>query len=267
MALQRALTIAGSDSGGGAGIQADLKTFTALGVYGMSAVTAVTAQNTLGVQGIYPLPAAAVAQQIDSVATDIGVDAAKTGMLADPEVISAVADRVRTHGIERLVVDPVMVARSGDRLVSPAAREALVRELLPLAAVVTPNLDEAEALAGIPIRDREAMRVAAERILALGPRAVVIKGGRAARRGDAALDLYRDRDREEWLERPPVPTRHTHGAGCTFSAALCAGLAQGIDPLSAVELAKSFTHAAILAAPGLGSGHGPLNHLLQGDWR
>jgi len=259
MTLPRALTIAGSDSGGGAGIQADLKTFTVLGVFGMSVLTAVTAQNTLGVQGVYPLTPEQVAAQMDSVLTDIGTDAAKTGMLFDTPIIEVVADRIRRYGVRNLVVDPVMIAKGGQPLLLPEAQAALREKLLPLAAVVTPNLPEAEALTGLKIRSREDMVTAGARLVEMGAWAAVIKGGHLPE-GDAD-DLLYTPSGQEWLKCPRVNTRHTHGTGCTFSAAIAAGLAQGMSLSEAVRQAKAFITLAIEKAPGLGAGHGPTNHL------
>jgi hydroxymethylpyrimidine/phosphomethylpyrimidine kinase len=256
----RALTIAGSDSGGGAGIQADLKTFSALGLFGTSALTAVTAQNTLGVTGVYPLEPAAVAAQIDAVLSDIGTDAAKTGMLFNAPIIEAVADRIRHYGVDRLVVDPVMIAKGGAPLLLQEAVAALKELLLPLTLVVTPNLPEAEVLTGLTITDRLGMRRAAEAILAMGARAVVIKGGHLE--GEEAVDLFLAQSGTPvWLPAPRLETRHTHGTGCTFSAAITAGLAAGLDLLAAVRQAKRFISDAIATAPGYGAGHGPTNHL------
>lgn len=260
MRMPTALTIAGSDSGGGAGIQADLKTFTVYGVYGMTAITAITVQNTEGVFGIVELAPDVVAAQIDVVARDIGVDAAKTGMLANADIIQAVAEAIRRNSIERLVVDPVMRAKSGDPLLRPEAEQALIRHLLPLARVVTPNLPEAERLAGFPIRTRSDMEQAARAIQALGPQAVVVKGGHLEE-GPTADDLLYDGEVLVWLTAPRVATRHTHGTGCTFSAAIAAGLAQGWDLRTAVEKAKTFVTRSIERAPGLGRGHGPLHHM------
>lgn len=255
-----ALTIAGSDSGGGAGVQADLKTFQAVGVFGTSALTAITAQNTLGVRAVHEAPADIVAAQIDAIAEDIGIDGAKTGMLSSTPIIRAVAGRVRRWDLAPLlVVDPVMVAKGGDRLLQEDAVRALVEEILPLAAVVTPNVPEAEAILGRKVADDDAaMRAAAEEIRALGPRAVVLKGGHRA----AARDTFVDGVRWEVLEAERVDTPHTHGTGCTFSAAIAARIALGDGPLDAVRYAKSFVTSAIALAPGIGSGHGPLAH----DW-
>lgn len=257
----RALTIAGSDSGGGAGIQADLKTFAALGVYGASAVTAVTAQNTLGVGAIHEVPAEVVAAQIDAVLSDIGADAVKTGMLSGVAIVEAVADRLRAHGVTRLVVDPVMVAKSGDRLLRDDAVAALRELLLPLAEIVTPNAGEAGVLAGIEVRDDTAAREAARRIHALGPRCVIVKGGHLG--GPTSDDLAFDGGRFEVLSGPRIATRLTHGTGCTFSAAIVAKLAAGCSPLEAARAARAFVQGAIEHAEPIGAGHGPLNHL----WR
>lgn len=257
----RALTIAGSDSGGGAGIQADLKTFAAFGVYGASAVTAVTAQNTLGVQAIQDIPAEVVAAQIDAVLSDIGADALKTGMLFSTAIIEAVADRLRAHGVTRLVVDPVMVAKGGDRLLRTDAVDTLRELLLPLAAVVTPNAPEASVLAGIDVVDESTAREAARRIRALGPRLVIVKGGHLG--GELSEDIVFDGTTFDVLSAPRIDTPHTHGTGCTFSAAITAGLARGQSPLDAARAARAFLHGAIEHAEPLGAGHGPVNHL----WR
>ncbi len=257
----RALTIAGSDSGGGAGIQADLKTFVALGVYGASAITAITAQNTVEVRAIHEVPPDVVAAQIDAVLDDIGADAAKTGMLSSAAIIEVVADRLRAHAPMPLVVDPVMVAKSGDRLLREDAVHALRQTLLPLALVVTPNAPEASVLAGIEVDDATSAREAARRIRDLGPRLVIVKGGHLE--GDRADDIVFDGTEFHVLSAPRLATVHTHGTGCTFSAAIAAGLAQGLDPLAAAQAAKAYLHGAIEHAEPLGAGHGPVNHL----WR
>ena len=255
--MRKALTIAGSDSGGGAGIQADLKTFAALGVYGSSAITALTAQNTLGVQGVYPVDPEFVGQQIDSVMSDIGAHAAKTGMLFSAEIIQVVAERVRRWGIEHLVVDPVMVAKSGDRLLREDAIDALRRALLPLAYIITPNLGEASVLAGFEVHDKPTMEQAARAIHALGARIVVVKGGHLA---DCADDLVYDGASMRWLPAEHIDTPHTHGTGCTFSAAIAALLAQGHEPLEAIARAKDYLTAALRTAQPIGAGHSPVNH-------
>ncbi|MBX5450228.1 bifunctional hydroxymethylpyrimidine kinase/phosphomethylpyrimidine kinase [Thermogemmatispora sp.] len=257
--LPRALTIAGSDSSAGAGIQADLKTFAALEVYGLSAITAITAQNTLGVRAAFELPPELVEAQIDAVLEDLGADAAKTGMLATAPIIEAVARSVVRWKL-RLVVDPVMAAKSGDPLLQPEAVAALRSVLLPLAEVVTPNLPEAEMLIGRHIETLEEMREAARAIHDLGARHVVVKGGH---RLDAPVDIYFDGSSFNELRAERIETRHTHGTGCTFSAAIAAFLARGLPVTDAVAEAKRYVTEAIRHAPGLGHGHGPTEHF----WR
>jgi len=254
--LPVALTIAGSDSGGGAGIQADLKTFAFLGVHGTSAITAITAQNTTGVSGILELPVALIAQQIDAVVDDIGVQAAKTGMLSSAEIIATVADAVVRHRIDLLVVDPVMVAKGGAKLLRDDAVAALRSRLIPLAAVVTPNMPEAELLLGRSIHTLEERRQAARDIVAMGARAAVVKGGHAE--GDAT-DVFFDGSRLLEMRGERLPTANTHGSGCVFSAAITAGLARGLDTAAAVHAAKEFITRAIAASLELGHGHGPVN--------
>ncbi|MGZ4133416.1 MAG: bifunctional hydroxymethylpyrimidine kinase/phosphomethylpyrimidine kinase, partial [Actinomycetota bacterium] len=232
-ARARVLTIAGSDSGGGAGIQADLKTFSALGVFGMTAITAVTVQNTRGVAGYEAVSPAIVGDQIRAVATDIGVDAAKTGMLASAAIVEAVADAVGETGIGNLVVDPVFVSKHGNALLAPEAVASLRTLILPLATLVTPNLQEASGLAGFEVLDEEGMRRAADAILALGPRAVLVKGGHLA--GDEASDLLVEGGRESWITSPRIDTPHTHGTGCTLSSAIAAHLALGASLEDAVR--------------------------------
>ena len=261
MKLPVALTIAGSDSGGGAGIQADLKTFAALGVHGTSAVTAITAQNTLGVTDILELPTALVAAQIDAVMLDIGAAAAKTGMLSSAGIIEVVARAVEHFNIRNLVVDPVMVAKGGARLLRDDAVSALRRRLLPLAAVVTPNLPEAEVLLGRAIRTLDERRQAARDLVALGARAAVVKGGHA---DDAqAIDHYFDGTELVELQSPRIATENTHGSGCVFSAAIAADLAKGSDSLAAVLLAKEFITGAIERSLEVGRGHGPVNPMFR----
>ncbi|MBO8163267.1 MAG: bifunctional hydroxymethylpyrimidine kinase/phosphomethylpyrimidine kinase [Brevibacillus sp.] len=254
----RALTVAGSDSGGGAGIQADLKTFHQFGVYGMSAITAVTAQNTRGVAGVYPLPTEAVVSQMREVLTDLGVDALKTGMLFDAEIIRAVAGVIRDYRIKKVVVDPVMVAKGGAKLLLDEAVAALKQELLPLAEVVTPNLPEAEVLTGMPVRTQAEMEEAARRIHAMGARHVIVKGGHLDT--EELVDVLFDGSRFHQFSHRRLITRHTHGTGCTFSAALTAELAKGTPLLEAAARAKRFIVEAIATAPALGGGHGPTNH-------
>ncbi|HZP56896.1 MAG TPA: bifunctional hydroxymethylpyrimidine kinase/phosphomethylpyrimidine kinase [Dehalococcoidia bacterium] len=258
----RALTIAGSDSGGGAGIQADLKTFAALGVYGASAVTAVTAQDTTGVRAWQAVDPALVGQQIDAVLEDIGAGAAKTGMLASAAIVRAVADRLRAHGVSALVVDPVMVATSGDPLLDEDARAVLVRELLPLAAVATPNRAEAEVLAGRRIESWEDARAAARTIVELGARAVVITGGDFDD-AESSTDLWFDGHAFREFTAVRVRTSSTHGTGCTFSAAIAAGLARGMGAESAVALAKSYVTLALQYAFPVGHGRGPVHHFYR----
>jgi hydroxymethylpyrimidine/phosphomethylpyrimidine kinase len=256
--IPRALTIAGSDSGGGAGIQADLKTFAMLGVHGMSAITSVTAQNTVRVSGVHDLPPEFVAEQIDRVAEDIGIDAAKTGMLSNAGIVRAVAEAVRRHRVPNLVVDPVMVAKSGDALLREDAREAVLRELAPLAFVITPNVPEAEVLAGMSIGTHDDLREAARRIAGAGPKFVLMKGGHLE--GDAAVDYLYDGTGFTEFTAPRVDTKNTHGTGCTFSAAIAAYLARGMDTPGAVGAAKKYLTEAIRRGLPLGAGHGPLCH-------
>ncbi|HUZ87232.1 MAG TPA: bifunctional hydroxymethylpyrimidine kinase/phosphomethylpyrimidine kinase [Candidatus Baltobacterales bacterium] len=260
MKLPVALTIAGSDSGGGAGIQADLKTFAALGVHGTSAITAITAQNTLGVTDILELPVSLVVAQIDVVVEDMGVQAAKTGMLASSAIIEAVAESVRRHHIERLVVDPVMVAKGGARLLREDAVEALRKQLVPLAAVITPNLPETEVLLARPVRSLEERRQAARDLVAMGARAAIVKGGHAE---DDVTDVFWDGERLVELGGDRVHTANTHGSGCVFSAAIAAGLAQGLDPLAAATTAKAFIQGAIANGLEIGHGHGPVNPMFK----
>lgn len=256
-----ALTIAGSDSGGGAGIQADLKTFSALGVYGCSAVTALTAQNTRGVQGIFPIPAEFVREQIESVFSDLAVDAVKIGMLGQPDVILAVALALRRWKPRALVVDPVMVAKGGNRLLPEAAVAALTREILPLATLITPNLLEAAALLGeAPVESRSRMPAVAARLQGLGLPNVLLKGGHLP--GEESPDLLLHEGQVLWQEGRRMATANTHGTGCTLSSAITALLALGRPLPEAVALAKRYVEAAIAAADGLaiGSGHGPVHH-------
>jgi hydroxymethylpyrimidine/phosphomethylpyrimidine kinase len=258
--LPVALTIAGSDSGGGAGIQADLKTFAAMGVHGTSAITAVTAQNTITVTEIHEIPVRVIRAQIDAVVHDLGVQAAKTGMLASAEIIEAVAAAIRDHSIENLVVDPVMVAKGGARLLHNDAIAAFYTYLLPLAAIVTPNIPEAEVLLGRKLTSLDERRRAARDLVALGPRAAVVKGGHAE--GDA-VDIYWDGANLVELPGHRIDTKNTHGSGCTFSAAIAAGLAKGNSPLEAVRAAKVFITHAIESSLDVGAGHGPVNPMFR----
>lgn len=250
-----ALTIAGSDSGGGAGIQADLKTFAALGVHGTSALTAVTAQNTTDVTDILELPASLIRRQISAVVEDIGVQAAKTGMLSSASIIATVAGAVRDYDLRLLVVDPVMVAKGGARLLRDDAVDALRRHLLPLAAVVTPNLPEASVLLGRDVATLDERRRAARDLVAMGARAAVVKGGHS----DDAIDVFFDGTNMIELRGERIATANTHGSGCVFSAAIAAWLARGADPVQAAREAKSFITEAIAAALEIGHGHGPVN--------
>lgn len=251
------MTIAGSDSGGGAGIQADLKTLSALGVFGTSTLTAITAQNTVGVTAVHEVPTDVIRAQIDAVVTDIGADAVKTGMLSSSEIVDAVAEAIGHHGIANLVVDPVMVAKSGDRLLRQEAINALCTSLIPLAAVVTPNIPEAEDLTGARIQSDQDVRDAAVRIIAMGARSVVIKGGH--REGPPTDVLYDGQEFQEFTTER-VPSTNTHGTGCTFASAVAAGLAHGLDTPAAVAQAKEYVTAAIRASYPIGQGHGPLHH-------
>lgn len=256
----RVLIVAGSDSGGGAGIQADIKTVSALNAYAMTAIAALTAQNTTGVYGVAPVDPAFVALQMKVVLEDIGADAIKIGMLANAAVIEAVVGEYEERAVNvPLVVDPVMVAKSGHFLLEPDAVLTLRKRLLPLAEVVTPNLPEAEALTDIPVRTLEDMRRAAEMIRTFGPKAVLLKGGHLE--DEQLSDLLLTDDGEEVFESRRVHTPHTHGTGCTLSSAIAAGIAQGLSVRDAVVRARSYVETAILTAPGLGHGHGPLNHL------
>jgi hydroxymethylpyrimidine/phosphomethylpyrimidine kinase len=263
MRVPKALTIAGSDSGGGAGIQADLKTFSAFRVYGMSVITAVTAQNSMGVQRVEDLPPEFVAQQLRSVLEDFGADAAKSGMLSTAPIIEAIAAELAARPVEKLVVDPVMVAKSGDALLRPDARQALITRILPLALVVTPNLPEAEALAGIPVASREDMEEAARRIHRLGPRYVLVKGGHL--KGDAVDLLWNGKEFTAFTARR-VDSSNTHGTGCTFSAGIAAGLARGLALGDSVREAKAYVTAAIREGFQAGRGTvGQLRHFVT-DW-
>ncbi len=260
----RVLSIAGSDSGGGAGIQADLKTCAALGCYGMTAITAITVQNTLGVTGIHGIPLDTVRGQIDAVVQDIGVDAVKIGMLATPDVVSVVADAIRRHRIRNVVLDPVMVATSGDRLIVPETAQALVSELFPLATVITPNLDEAALLLGRSIDGIGALDAAVADLLAMGAPAVLLKGGHLS--GDLVMDVLGRQGQQAGdylrLQSQRIITHNGHGTGCTLSSAIASFLAQGLALEAAVTEARSYILGAIEAGAEVytGQGHGPLNH-------
>ncbi|MDQ0993265.1 bifunctional hydroxymethylpyrimidine kinase/phosphomethylpyrimidine kinase [Streptomyces sp. V3I7] len=254
-----ALTVAGSDSGGGAGIQADLKTMLALGVHGMSVVTAVTAQNSLGVQGAWELPVEAVRAQYRSVVDDIGVRAVKTGMLATAELVEAVAELLAATDAP-IVVDPVGVSKHGDALLAASALESVRKKLLPVATVATPNLDEVTQLTGVRVESEDQLREAAAAVLAYGPRWALIKGGHLP---GEAVDLLTDGREEHWLRAPRHDNRHTHGTGCTLASAIAAGLAKGLSVPDAVREAKEYVTGAIAAGFALGGGIGPVDH----GWR
>jgi hydroxymethylpyrimidine/phosphomethylpyrimidine kinase len=260
----RVLVIAGSDSGGGAGIQADIKTITALGGFAMTAITALTAQNTLGVQAVLPVPPDFIRRQIEVVLQDLGADVIKIGMLGDAAVIETVAEALRDLAPNLpVVLDPVMVAKGGQALLAGNAVAALTQRLLPAAVLITPNLPEAEALTGLAIRSVADMARAAEALRGLGARAILMKGGHLE--GDTLTDLLVSGDSAEAFSDSRIDTRHTHGTGCTTASAIAAGLAQGLDLRQAVIQARRFVRAAIAAAPGFGGGHGPLNHTVTVD--
>jgi hydroxymethylpyrimidine/phosphomethylpyrimidine kinase len=255
--IAKALTIAGSDSGGGAGIQADLKTFAALGVYGSSVLTAVTAQNTIEVAAIAEVPDEVVIAQIDTVLEDIGASAIKTGMLSSASIIQNTADRLEAWGIPYLVVDPVMVSKSGAPLLQPAAVAALKRDLLRFATIVTPNVAEAEVLSGRPVESLDDAREAAKAIHALGPKIVIVKGGHL---DGPVVDLVYDGATFLPLEGERIQTTNTHGTGCTFSAAITALLAHGVETMAAIQLAKRYIENALRHSYAIGEGHSPVNH-------
>ncbi len=254
--VPRILTVAGSDSGGGAGIQADLKTISLLGGFGMSAITALTAQNTQGVKNIYEVPADFVSQQMEAVISDIGIDALKTGMLVNPSIVRAVCQKIRQYRIRRVVVDPVMVAKNGERLLSTEGEEILKKELLPLAQVMVPNLPESEVLTGKKVRDLKGMQKAAIQIFKMGAQNVLIKGGHL---NGEPVDIFFDGDRIREFQGIRIPTPHTHGTGCTLSAAIALELAKGNSPAVAVGKAKEFIQSAIQFSFPMGHGQGPVN--------
>ena len=256
--IPRALTVAGSDSSGGAGIQADLKTFTALGVYGLSVLTSVTAQNTVEVSAIHDLPGQFVGLQFDAVMSDIGCDAAKLGMLSSEKIVKTVAEKIDQYGIEKLVVDPVMRSKGGTALLRDST-ELLKKEILPRALIVTPNIPEAEILSSLSISNINDMKTAAEKIHSLGAKTVLVKGGHLAK-DHPAVDLFFDGEVFEELVRERIETKNTHGTGCTFSAALCAFLAKGMSLSASLENSKAFITEAIRNSLEIGKGHGPLNH-------
>ena len=260
MKIPKAMTIAGSDSGGGAGVQADLKTFAALGVYGASTLTAITAQNTVAVTTVHDIPTDVITAQIDAVLTDIGADAVKTGMLSSSDIIECVCEALEVHGVQRLVVDPVMIAKSGDALLREDAIGSLRTRLLPLAMVVTPNIPEAEALTETTIVSDADVRRAAEAIVGMGARSVVVKGGH---REGPATDLFYDGKEFKEFTAPRFDTVNTHGTGCTFASAVAAGLALGMVVTDAVDLAKDYVTEGIRHSFSIGQGHGPLNHFYK----
>jgi hydroxymethylpyrimidine/phosphomethylpyrimidine kinase len=261
----RVLTIAGSDSGGGAGIQADLKTFGALGCFGMSVITALTAQNTTEVRSIHPVPPSFIADQLEAVLSDIGVDAVKVGMLHSPEVIEVVAEKLKKYQVTQLVIDPVMVAKSGDKLLQEEAIDALKSKLIPLALLITPNLPEAAVLLGdlSPIDHQEAMFAAAQRLTLLGAKAVLLKGGHLAQDMQSNDVFYlKETHKQRLFKQERIHTRNTHGTGCTLSSAIAAYLAKGSDLETAVGLAKAYLSNALISGQAylIGKGHGPVNH-------
>lgn len=258
--MKIALTIAGSDSGGGAGIQADLKTFHQFGVFGTSVVVALTAQNTRGVRSVHLVPSRMVTAQLDALAEDLPPAAVKTGMLATADLVTLVADSIADRSWSRYVCDPVMVATSGDRLLDSTAESVVRDRLVPLAAVVTPNLAEAEVLTGLDVRSEADMEAAGQRLLGLGARAALVKGGHLD--AEVMTDLLVTPEGTRRFVHARLRTSSTHGTGCTLSAAITAGLAQGRMLDDAVAEAVDFVHRAMLAAPGLGGGHGPLNHMV-----
>lgn len=255
--MKHLLTIAGSDSCGGAGIQADLKTFSALGTYGMSVITAVTAQNTTVVSAIHELPASMVKAQIDSIFDDIKVDAVKIGMVASENIVQAIAAGLSKYRPAHIVMDPVMLSKSGSHLLHPQAQQALVTELLPLCTLLTPNLPEAAAISGISVARPADMEAAARIIYGLGAPRVLVKGGHLEGR---SLDVFYDGDRFSYFDRPRIETNNTHGTGCTFSAAIAAFLARGWDYCQAIELAKEYISTAIAQSFAIGKGWGPVHH-------
>lgn len=266
----RALTIAGSDSGGGAGIQADLKTFSALGCFGMSAITALTAQNTVAVTGIQEIAPDFIAKQIDAVIDDIGVDAVKIGMLSSPDIIAVVADRLKAHNVQRIVLDPVMVAKSGDKLLRDEAIDALKTELFPIATIITPNMPEAEVLSGESVQTNDDLERVGKMLIELGPQAVLVKGGHFT--GEDSDDCLLVKTVQgidiQWLPDKRIDSPNTHGTGCTLSSAIAAHLAKGFEIVEAVKAGKKYISEAIAAGADykIGHGHGPVHHFYN-LWR
>lgn len=264
--MKKVLTIAGSDSGGGAGIQADLKAFAARGVYGMTAITALTAQNTISVQSVFEISADFVGAQIDAVMEDMGADAWKTGMLSNSEIIKMLVKKVKEYQIQTIIVDPVMVARSGDSLLHPSAQKALIKELIPLAFVLTPNHHEAEVIVGKKITNLEDAKTAAQKIYKMGARNVIIKGGHIPGVKDA-VDILYDGDKIIEISAPRIETKNTHGTGCTYASSIAAEIAKGNEVLSAVKTAKKYLTQTLKSARYLeiGRGNGPLDHFLGNE--
>ncbi|MDD4278602.1 MAG: bifunctional hydroxymethylpyrimidine kinase/phosphomethylpyrimidine kinase [Candidatus Sumerlaeales bacterium] len=259
--LKRVLTIAGSDSGGGAGIQADLKTFSALGTFGMSVITAITAQNTLGVTGVEDVSTEMVAKQMDAIFSDLRPDAVKIGMVSSSAIIRIIANKLdEYHVVDNVVIDPVMVSKSGCNLMHPESRDTLIRCLLPHATVLTPNLPEAEVLTEMTLKTVDDMKIAAQRLCAMGPRCVVIKGGHRLDSGSAAVDLMYDGESFAEFSSKRFETSNTHGTGCTFSSAIASWLARGLSPAAAIENAKQYVSKAIENSLAIGGGVGSTHH-------
>jgi hydroxymethylpyrimidine/phosphomethylpyrimidine kinase len=260
--IPKALTIAGSDSGGGAGIQADLKTFSAFGVYGLSVITSLTAQNTLGIYDIYDTTGEFVYNQIKVISEDIGVDAAKVGMLSNEEIIISVAKAIKDFKIKNVVVDPVMIAKSEDKLLIDSAIEALIKEIIPLALIITPNVNEAKAITNVEIKSLNDMKECAKIISNFGAKCVVIKGGHIPFENKVIDLIYYNNEFIE-LAYPFVETKNTHGTGCTYSAAITANLAKGRDIVKSIRIARAYLQFAIENSLDIGKGHGPLSHFLN----
>ena len=256
--VPKALTIAGSDSGGGAGIQADLKTFTALKTYGLSVITSLTAQNTLGVASIYNLPLDFIEAQFDKVMEDIGCDACKIGMLSNSETILLIAKKIKQYGLNNLILDPVMIAKGGAKLLEDDAVDTLKSELLPLSLLVTPNIPEAEALSGLEIRKINDMKEASKEIIKMGCKNVLIKGGHME--STESIDIFYNGEEFTEFSAERINTKNTHGTGCTYSAAICANIANGLQIIKSIEKAKNFITNSIKQSLNIGTGHGPLNH-------
>jgi len=255
--LPKSLTIAGSDSGGGAGIQADLKTFASLGVYGTSAITAVTSQNTLGVTDIVDIPAKSVVSQIQAVISDIGTDSIKTGMLSNASIVNAVSSFLSQNKFEKIIVDPVMISKSGHKLLSESAIKSIVSMLIPISYIITPNIPEASIISGTEIDSIESAKIAAKKIVKLGARTCIVKGGHF---DGPPTDVFYDGKKYEIFKSKRINTKNTHGTGCTFSAAIAAYIAKGEDIISSISKSKDYINSAIQENFLIGKGHGPLNH-------